>query len=363
MSFNPNFSSYENPLNNPDVTYEQVLDYLENKIADVFANEVGSSLENDENCSQTTGAYTNQSLTIAPGVTVKNCNIRLSSKTTVSTNQQCSNPDLKLFTMSLERKEQLFTKICDDIKQELTSAFPDKTSFIKYFIPLMKANLMDMNSPSKFQCRQDVLGIRDQQVKITKNLTCIDNSPIVIDGSIWANIRMKCLAKKSLDTLRNNSALAKFFIFKENDDCNYDKIIVKECDGSKRTVKIKINYPSRGSGSCPYTDGQEVEEACSFGNCIISDWKPWSPCFEVNGIGKQYRTREITSYGRICPEASNLKEERNCVSGSFTGVQSEFNEEISKLPKTSNSNKPWIIILFIIFIIVSFVIYKMKSKK
>jgi hypothetical protein len=366
MSINPNFSSYDNPLNNPDITYPQLLDYLENKIADMFAREVGDSIENTDSCQQSVQAISKQSLSIAPGVKVTNCNIKLSSKTYVSTDETCSNPDKKIFEMSEERRNQVFSKICGDILLELKSAFPEKPTFISYFIPMLKQSLMTMNY-SKFNCTQDVIGIRDQKVKITKDLTCDSNSPITIDGKIWANIRMKCLAKTSLDTLRNNTGLQRFFSYKESDDCNYDKVIIKECDGSKRTVKIRINRPARGTGSCPYTDEQELEEPCSYIGCEIGDWKAWSPCFEVNGIGKQYRTREILKPGEYCPSASNLKEERKCVVGQNTGVQSELNDELANIKSDGNNKKESsnliFLILIVIFLIICFVLYSKFIKK
>jgi hypothetical protein len=40
-----------------------------------------------------------------------------------------------------------------------------------------------------------------------------------------------------------------------------------------------IGKPVRGTGSCPYTDGQEIEEPCSYVGCEIGDWKAWSPCY------------------------------------------------------------------------------------
>lgn len=363
MSINPNLSSYNNPLGNPDITYPELLDYLENKISDMFATEVGPSIENSGSCAQNVEAVTNQSLIIAPGVKVKNCNIRLSSKTYVSTNAECSNPDKKIFEMSEEMRNKIFSKICAEIFFELKSAFPEKYTFISYFIPMLKQSLVTMNY-AKFKCTQDVLGMRNQKVTITKDLICDNNSPIVIDGKIWANIRMKCLAKTSLNTLRNNVGLLKFFNYKESEDCNYDKIIIKECNGSKRTVKIRINRPERGSGYCPYKDGQEVEEPCYYYKCQIGEWKEWSPCFEVDGIGKQYRTREILQPGEYCPSASNLKEERPCIVGKFTGIQSQFNDKLSNISYYTSSNNIWFwILIIVIFLFILFIIYKMKNKK
>ena len=139
---------------------------------------------------------------------------------------------------------------------------------------------------------------------------------------------VKCIVTPAFDVLQNDPELKAAYDINPNQDCYYEEVLLKPCDGYMRTFSIKVVTPQKGNGTCPYVNGDIIQKPCNKSNCKVTDWEDWSPCIN----NKQTRTRKVLTPGNDCP---NFIEERACIISSIPADLSLRGIEEKKLTSPS----------------------------
>jgi len=340
-------------------SYNDVIAYVEKRIPILFGEVFRSS--ELANCSSQLQLVSNQSLEVAKGVTVTNCNFNLDVNQETSSDTLCVDVTDKLKNLSREERNRMFDDVLNKLMNEpiFVNALENRQLFKKEFIEKLKEELHNVSPSGQVSCNSNVLVVQNQKVIIAKDMECDPDSAVDITSSSFAYQQMKCLTVPVIDDLKKNSKLFQLFKKGDNQDCIYELIQTTPCrlvNGKyQRQYQAFIIQNKIGNGKCfikenlniiqkdILSSGQTFTETCTAPRqCSVSNWGEWTPCYDVknpDGSVKkmQYRTRQITQQGEICPpDLRKLKEERVCQPfTTFASVAEVITTDIEKDKKVS----------------------------
>jgi len=364
-------------------SYNDVIAYVEKRIPVLFGEVFRSS--DLANCSSQLQLISNQTLDIAKGVTVTNCNINLDVNQETSSDTLCVDVTDKLKNLSKEERNRMFDDVLNKLMNEpiFINNLTNRQIFKKEFIEKLKGELHNVSPSAQVSCNSNVLLVQNQKVIIAKDMECDPESAVDITSSAFAYQQMKCLTVPVIDKIKRDFLLFQLFNKGDNQDCIYELrqtqpcrlvngklqrdfqaiIIQNKIGNGKCVIKENLNIPNKNINISNQTF---VEPCPTPQKCAVSAWGEWTPCYDVKNTDgsmkkMQYRTRQITQQGTDCPKI--LKEERACVSLpglANLGVFASAGEVI-----TENDNKvvlPLWFKFFIFFVIVSIIFLIVKIK-
>jgi len=361
-------------------SYNDVIAYVEKRIPVLFGEVFRSS--DLANCSSQMQLTSNQTLDIAPGVTVTRCNFNLGVDQGSSSDTICVDVTDKLKSLSKDERNRMLDDVLNKLmnEQQFVDNLGNRQIFKQKFIEKLKEELHNISPSAQVSCNSNVLVVQNQTIIIAKDMECDPDSAVDINSSSFAYQQMKCITVPVIDKLKRDFLLYQLFNKGDNQDCIYQLEQTQPCrlvNGQlQREYKATIIQNKIGNGQCVIkenlnianknilTSGQTFVERCSTPQqCVVSNWSEWTPCYDVkNSDGSvrkmQYRTRQITQQGVNCPKV--LREERVCASLASLaneGLFASTGEVISE--KKEGEKLPWyfnilfiVILLFFIYLFV-----------
>jgi len=362
-------------------SYNDVIAYVEKRIPVLFGEVFRSS--DLANCSSQMQLIIGQTLEIAPGVTVTNCEFNMETNQQSSTDALCVDVNDKLKSLSREERNGMFDDVLNKLmnEQKFVDNLANRQIFKKEFIEKLKEELHNVSPSAQVSCNSNILLLQNQKVIIGKDLTCDPDSSINLDSTAVAYQQMKCLTVPVIDKLKRDFLLFQLFNKGDNQDCIYQLEQTQPCrlvNGQlQREYRATIIQNKIGNGQCVIKENLNIAnkninisnqtfiERCSTpSQCVVSDWSEWTPCYDVkNSDGSirkmQYRTRQITQPGVNCPKI--LREERTCVSLASLANEGLFASTGDVVTEDKKIRLPLWFKLFIFFVLLCLIFLFMKK--
>lgn len=362
-------------------SYNDVIAYVEKRIPVLFGEVFRSS--DLANCSSQMQLIIGQTLEIAPGVTVTNCEFNMETNQQSSTDALCVDVNDKLKSLSREERNRMFDDVLNKLmnEQKFVDNLANRQIFKKEFIEKLKEELHNVSPSAQVSCNSNILLLQNQKVIIGKDLTCDPDSSINLDSTAVAYQQMKCLTVPVIDKLKRDFLLFQLFNKGDNQDCIYQLEQTQPCrlvNGQlQREYRATIIQNKIGNGQCVIKENLNIAnkninisnqtfiERCSTpSQCVVSDWSEWTPCYDVkNSDGSirkmQYRTRQITQPGVNCPKI--LREERTCVSLASLANEGLFASTGDVVTEDKKIRLPLWFKLFIFFVLLCLIFLFMKK--
>lgn len=312
--------------NRNDQTFQGIIKCFTEDLINNFVNVLG----NDPymNCSQST-LITQAMYVNIENANITNCGINLTQSIgdqqlpIAPTNKKiCVDVNKKLAELEGEKRQQIVNSAIDLSINNLQPIIKTKTNFINLLKTLISDKLMNTEPPiiqdgntsilnkSVIGCSQNLRLSQTQNITISGEVTCGSDKKIDISQEAIINSYMKCIIEPFLDDLLTNPVLRTAFNYSPNANCMYDLIPTSPCENNILNLKATIISPSRGSGTCPYTEGQNITQPCTLDQCSVGPWKKVSLCED----GREKYVRKIISSGVNCPETIKFE---NCTIPTF----------------------------------------------
>ncbi len=240
-----------------------------------------------------------------------NQNIDLSGK------KICLDINKKLAELEGEKRQQIVNNAINSSINNFTQTVKTKTNFINLLKTLTSEKLMDTDPPNMTSlntsvwkksvagCSQNTNVTQTQNVKISGEIICGPNGKIEISQEAIIRSYMRCIVEPFIDELLSNPVLRTAFNYSPNANCIYDIVPISPCENNSLRAKATIISPSRGSGTCPYGEGEIITQPCTLDQCTVGPWKKVSLCEN----GKEKYVRKIINGGINCPETIKFE---NC---------------------------------------------------
>jgi hypothetical protein len=340
--------------NRNDQTFQGVIKCFTEDLINNFVNVLG----NDPymNCSQSTLITQAMNVNIE-NATITNCAMFFNQ--TIGGNQVpvaptnkkiCVDVNKKLAELEGEKRQEIVNSAIDLSINNLQPIIKTKTNFIDLLKTLISDKLMNTEPPiiqdgntsifneSVIGCSQNLRLSQTQNITISGEVTCGPDRKIDISQEGIINKYMKCIIEPFLDDLLTNPVLRTAFNYSPNANCMYDLTPTSPCENNILSLKATIISPSRGSGTCPYTEGQVITQPCTLDQCTLGPWKKVSLCEN----GKEKYVRKIISSGVNCPETVKFE---NCTIPTFRprrqpeNINQPLDENLTRLQDFISTNQ------------------------
>lgn len=364
--------------------YSKVIEYIKNFILSNMLNILTTTLDNGSYCTPNTieGATTtvnNQvlvsqtsTINILPGSVVEGCRFEQNISTKVDTGKLCYNINDRLNSISESERLRILDQVLFNLENSQTfiPIISNRTRFFNLLKQNLKNYLVTSSGKSVKNCSQRIIVKKDQTLNVSGKIKCY-NSTFRLDNNLILKSFLACLVLPSFDNIEKDVLLRNYFVQGDNTNCVYYKKVIEGCNDvtKKRLVEVNIIQQQLGTGTCPYTNYQRIQEDCTIPTCKVGPWSEWSNCKladpNVDTVGKQKRVRKYITNGEGCAFVSTL-EEREC-----TDFRPSYSDESVKglqkdgtwarlLTRGEVKTQPQIItVLFIVFVlIIIFILFK-----
>jgi len=258
------------------------------------------------NCSQDAIVKQNMTVFIGPDADLGKCKVNVGQKIDLKSKKICLDINSKLLSLGGSEKEQVLKQVLEQTFDLQPKYVKDRPKFMNLAKELIFKKLMEIDSSVNSKCSQSISISQDQNVYLLGTIKCKDSTFNISQEAI-VDAFMSCITSPFLDDLEGNGYLKKLYEQSLSQDCVYDLILTKPCDGKTRQYKVDILQPAVASGKCLYTQNQLVDVPCLTTKCKVSGWSEWSPCVQ----GEQMRERKMIVPGDDCP---SFTQKRGCIS-------------------------------------------------
>jgi predicted Zn-ribbon and HTH transcriptional regulator len=303
------------------MSFKDTLDKVSNDFIDKYVTKFNSSSKGGM-CSEATRIKQGINVVIEEGADLGDCEIEINQNMTLSDQDSiCADINSRLMNMETNAKRNMINEILDEIIPTLPIKIKQNTVFIKLLREKVLYLLMNIDATIQANCSSAVYLDQNKNIyflgKIQKikqpdgtikeiyPITCKDSKFEFSQKAIVKQFS-KCIVTPAFEVLQNDPELKAAYDINPNQDCYYEEVLFKPCNGSTRMFKIKVVNPPTGTGTCPYVNGDIIQKPCKTSTCKVTDWEDWSPCIN----NKQTRTRKVLTPGDDCP---NFIEERACI--------------------------------------------------
>ena len=324
-------------------SFKDTLDKVSNDFIDKYVTKFNSSPKGGM-CPKDIRVSQDIEIYIDEGVDLGDCEISTDQVINVSDEGSiCEDINSRLMNMETNAKKNMINEILDEIIPTLPIKIKQNTVFIKLLREKVLYLLMNIDATIQANCSSAIYLGQDKKIyflgKVQKikqpdgtikeiyPVTCKDSKFEFSQKAIVKQFT-KCIVTPAFDVLQNDPELKAAYDINPNQDCYYEEVLLKPCDGYMRTFSIKVVTPQKGNGTCPYVNGDIIQKPCNKSNCKVTDWEDWSPCIN----NKQTRTRKVLTPGNDCP---NFIEERACIISSIPADLSLRGIEEKKLTSPS----------------------------
>jgi hypothetical protein len=307
-------------------SFQDTLDKVSNDFIDKFVIRFNSSPKGGL-CTQDKIVKQSMTLYIGSGVDLSDCEIETNQVIDMSNSKDpiCLDINSRLINMNTNDKEKMINDILNEIIPTLDTKIRQNTIFINLLRQKFLFLLMNLDANIQANCSSAVYIGQDQKIyflgeikkipqpdgsiKEIYPITCEDSKFEFTQKAIVSQFT-KCIVAPALDVLKNDPELKAAYDINPNQDCYYEEVLYRPCNGSVRTYTVKIVTPSKGTGQCLVKNGDVITKPCKTTDCKVSDWSQWSPCAN----NKQTKTRQVITPGEDCPK---FIEERGCIISSI----------------------------------------------